>query len=148
MLRKTLIGAALAVCGLVGWAGFTGLARTADQAEKPGASKSAPLVHAVIFHLKQDAPEGEADALIADAHDMLRSIPSVRDLKAGKPAQKPKPDRAKTDYQVGLLVLFDDLEGLDAYIKHPQHLKYVEKHGKFIDFEKIGVYDFIDQKKQ
>ncbi|HMC87975.1 MAG TPA: Dabb family protein [Gemmataceae bacterium] len=145
MIRKTVLAAAL--LGLGAGAGLPDPARPALNPENPAVGKTAPFVHCVIFHLKKDAPAGEADQLIADAHELLRPIPSVRDLRAGKPAVKEKPDNAKTDYQVGLLVLFDDVEGLNTYLNHPRHLQYVERHGKHIDMTKLGVYDFVDQKK-
>ncbi len=147
MIRKIRTVAALALAGLIVWAWFSSSARTAIKLEKPAADKAPPYVHAVIFHLKKDAPAGEAEALIADAHELLRPIPTVRDLRAGKPAGKAAPDFARKDYDVGLLVLFDDFEGLETYLKHPMHLKYVEKHTKYLDADKLFVYDFVDQKK-
>jgi hypothetical protein len=105
----------------------------------------APYVHAVIFYLKKDAPKDEAKALIADASELLAKIPSVRSIKAGVPADKSTPKFAVTDYQVGLLVLFDNYDGLKTYIDHPLHQKYVEKHEKHI--EKVLVYDFLNQAK-
>ena len=147
MIRRVLLTAALIGGGVGVGAGFSGPAGNAAGPENPAVGKAAPFVHCVIFHLKKDAPASEADLLIADAHDLLRPIPSVRDLRAGKPAVKEKPDNAKTDYQVGLLVLFDDVDGLNMYLNHPRHLQYVEKHGKHIDMARLGVYDFVDQKK-
>jgi len=144
MIRKTVLAAVL--LGLSG-AGLPDPAGPAVNPENPAVGKAAPFVHCVIFHLKKEAPAGEADLLIADAHELLRPIPSVRDLRVGRPAVKDKPDKARTDYQVGLLVLFDDAEGLNTYLNHPRHLQYVEKHGKHIDMTKLGVYDFVDQKK-
>jgi len=102
------------------------------------------FAHTVIFWLKKEAPAGEADALIADAHTLLAKIPSVRGLRAGKPANPGTPQYAVKDYQVGLLVLFDDQAGLEAYLKHPLHDQYVQKHGDHL--EKVVVYDFIDKK--
>jgi hypothetical protein len=107
----------------------------ADKADK------ANYVHAVVFYLRKDAPKGEADALIADAHDLLEKIPSVRSLKIGLPADKATPKVSVNDYQVGLLCTFDDFDGLKSYLEHPQHLKYVDKHEKNLD--KVLVYDFI-----
>src|SRR5437588_11328250 len=147
MIRKLLFAATLVVGGLSIGACFTGRAQTAPAEVKPAVDKAPGFVHCVIFHVKKDAPAGEAYALIADAHEMLRPISSVRELRAGKPAVKEKPDKARTDYQVGLLVLFDDVEGLNTYLNHPRHLKSVETHGKYIDMERLGVYDFVDQKK-
>lgn len=102
--------------------------------------KAPPLVHTVIFALKKDAPANEADALIADSQKLLAKIPSVREIRAGKPADKATPIAAK-DYQVGLLVLFDDADGLQTYLDHPLHKEYVANHEK--NFEKVVIYDFL-----
>lgn len=125
---------ALALCGL--W----GPAPAAD--EKQG---DAPYVHTVIFYLKKDAPKDTAKAMIDDAFELLAKIPSVRGIKSGLPAAQSTPKFAVTDYQVGLVVLFDNYAGLDTYLKHPMHDKYVEKHMKYI--EKALVYDFVDKTK-
>jgi hypothetical protein len=109
--------------------------------EKPSAS----YVHSVVFYLKKDAPKGAVEGLIADAHSLLAKIESVRGLKVGRPAERATPDVAVTDYQVGLLVLFDDYEGLKRYLDHPKHKEYVDRHLKYV--EKVLVYDFVNQAK-
>jgi hypothetical protein len=106
---------------------------------------SAPFVHVVIVHLKKDAPADAADQLIADAHEMLAKVPSVRAVRCGKPA--PSGGIAKKDYDVGLFLSFDDLEGLKAYEKHELHQQYIQKHGKNVQLEKLTIYDFADEKK-
>jgi hypothetical protein len=102
--------------------------------------KVAPFVHTVVFYLKKDAPATETDALIADTQKLLAKIPSVRDIRVGKPADKATPVAIK-DYQLGLIVLFDDVEGLHTYLDHPLHKEYVANHEK--NFEKVVVYDFV-----
>ena len=83
--------------------------------------------------------------------DMLdRMSKASSDLRAGltqEAADKATPDFARKDYQVGLLVLFDDFAGLEAYLKHDLHQKYVDKHLKHIDETRLQVYDFINPKK-
>jgi hypothetical protein len=145
MLRKALWLAVAGVMGLTCWAGVSRSARTAD-AIGLGEAKAPAFVHVVILNVKKDAPEGEADALIADANDMLRSIPTVRDIRAGKPADMPVTGPGKKDFSVGLLVLFDDQEGLKTYSNHPMHLKYVQKHLKYLDTDKLMVFDFVNPK--
>lgn len=147
MFRKMLVVAGLAVVGIVLWAGVSAPGRSAGQADTSKARKSPSYVHAVIFHVKKDAPEGEASALIRDAHELLQKIPSVRELRVGRPAEKSTPNFAKKDFQVGLLVLFDDYQGLETYLEHPLHQKYLENHGEHVDLEKLQVYDFVDQMK-
>jgi hypothetical protein len=102
-------------------------------------SRKPPFVHTVIFYLKKEAPGNEADAVIADTQKLLAKIPSVREIRAGKPADKATPIAAK-DYQVGLLVLFDDTDGLHTYADHPLHKEFVANHEK--NFDKVVVYDF------
>jgi hypothetical protein len=140
MTRKITAALLLALGGTMLWAGLSEFGRT--QEKKPAARS--PFVHAVIIPLKKDAPEGEADALIADAKELLGSIPSVRGLRAGKPVEKGPGDFVQKDYQVGLVLGFDDAEGLKAYLEHPQHLKYVERHIKNVDTEHLRVFDFAE----
>lgn len=138
MVLRLLLTAVLALV-------WTTAASQAAEAQKATA-QTAPYVHVVIFHLKKDAPSGTAEALIADAYEILAKIPSVRGIQAGKPAEKATPDFAKKDYQVGLVVLFDNFEGLETYLKHPLHQKYVDKHLKHVDDTKLQVYDFLGRK--
>jgi hypothetical protein len=101
-----------------------------------------PFVHSVIIYLKKDAPANETDAVMADTQKLLARIPSVREIRAGRPADKATPVATK-DYQVGLLVLFDDVEGLHTYLDHPLHKEFVSNHEK--NFDKVVVYDFMSQ---
>lgn len=116
----------------------------AQETTKKSASK-APYVHAVIFTLKKDAGKDAIENVIADSHKLLAKIPSVKGLWAGRPAEKSTPKFAVKDYDVGLLVLFDNYEGLQEYLDHALHTEYVEKHAKH--FERVNVYDFVNQKK-
>lgn len=102
-------------------------------------------VHAVIFHVKRDAPKDEVEALIRDADELLRPIPSVRELRIGRPADQATPGLANKAFQVGLLILFDDAAGLLAYHEHPLHKRYLEKHMPHVEMEKLMVYDFAHQ---
>jgi hypothetical protein len=113
---------------------------------KAAAGKAdAPYVHAVVFYLKKDAPKNADEQIIADCHKLLAKIPSVRRLSAGRPAAEATPNVAVTDYQVGLLVLFDDFAGLKTYLDHPLHTQFLERNGAHI--QRVHVYDFLNQAK-
>lgn len=140
MLRRLLF-VALVLGGVV-WAAQP--SADAVRAAERGA-KGGNFVHAVVFYLKKDAPKEEAKELVADTHALLGKIPTVRGIKAGPPSPQSTPKVAVTDYSVGLLVLFDDADGLKTYLDHPLHLKYVDKHMKYV--EKVLVYDFVDPGK-
>jgi hypothetical protein len=152
VLWKTLVVAALGL-------GVVLAARSPAQEQKkdtkdstgsvkgePPAGKVPPYVHVVIFQLKKEAPAGEADALIRDSHAMLAKIPSVRRLWVGRPADKATPV-AQKEYEVGVLVLFDNHEGLKSYLDHSLHVNFLRKHAQFWDEKKLRVYDFMNQMK-
>jgi hypothetical protein len=144
MVRKGTCVSAAVICGsalLISTASF----RT-HAAEDKAAAKPA-FTHVVVFYLTKDAPKEEADALIADCHAMLSKISTVRDLKAGKPSDKGAPMVSRTDYHVGLLVLFDNADGMKAYLDDKLHQDFITKHGKYIDRDKLIVLDFQDQAK-
>ena len=50
--------------------------------------KEGTLTHVVIFQLKKDAPASATETLIADAHELLEKIPTVRGLRTGRPFDK------------------------------------------------------------
>jgi hypothetical protein len=134
-MRKIMLTATLAVL-------LSMLIAHADEGDKTPAK--APYVHSVIVYLKKDTPPAKREALIADCHKVLGKIPTVRGLWAGEPAAKGSPDAVK-DFQVGLLVLFDNYDGLKTYLDHPDHLKFVETYLPLA--EKIQVYDYTDKGK-
>jgi hypothetical protein len=113
---------------------------------KPAKSGGA-YVHVVVFTMKKDAPKDAVDSAIADCRKLLEGIPSVRTLRAGRPAEKGTPDLAKKDYDFALVIFVDDFAGLKAYLEHADHLKFVEKHGKNFNMEKLAIFDFADAKK-
>src|SRR5262249_17346024 len=105
MLRKLLLVAVAAGASLVGYGMFAGLGHTQENAAKP-----APYVHVVSCYRKTAAPKGAAEGRSAAPPALLRKIPAGRALRAGRPADMDTPMFAKKDYQVGLLVLFDNYD--------------------------------------
>ncbi len=147
MIRAGLLGAALALALIVAGVVIANLAVAAEsKADKPKAS-AAPYVHVVLFTVKKDAPGGEVQALVTDAHELLAKIPTVRSLRVGRPSEKSSGKFIKTDYQVALAITFDDYDGMKTYLDHKLHLEYVERHIKHLDTDKLTVYDFENQKK-
>jgi hypothetical protein len=143
MLRRIAFVAVLLAAGLFAGESVPDHARAQD---KP-TLRQPQFVHTVIFYLKSDAPKDAAEGLIKDAHELLTKIPTVRGIKVGRPSTHGSEEFAKKDFQVALLVMFDDATGLKPYLEHPLHLKYVERNGKSIDMSKLLVYDFANQEK-
>src|SRR5579875_1592458 len=139
-MRRTLLLSMLVVA-----IGATANAVSADaKSDKKG---HAPYAHVVVFRMKENAPKDAVEKALADCHELLAKIPSVRSVRAGRPAAKGTPDVPKMQYDFALLVLVEDADGLEAYLKHPLHLKFVEKHGPHFDREKLQIFDFLDQSK-
>ena len=140
---KRMFCAAIAfVAGVIALQQFSGEASSQEKKKKVDKGP-APYVHAVIFYLKKDAPPKADERMIEDAHKLLAKIPSVRSVRAGHPAGK-HTKIAVTDYEVGLLVIFDNYEGLSTYLEHDLHNEYLKRHEKHI--AKVLVYDFVDGK--
>jgi hypothetical protein len=87
----------------------------------------ASFVHVVLFTLPEDAKPGECDQIIEDIDSTLRTLPTVRHLERGVPADTATRPIVMTDYDVGLLVVFDDKAGLVEYLQHPDHVAFAQK---------------------
>jgi hypothetical protein len=91
------------------------------------AERLASLVHVVLFTLPEDAEPDEADALIDDIDATLGGLPTVKLLERGMPSDTAERPIVMTDYDVGLLVMFDGVEELNAYLRHPDHVAFARK---------------------
>ena len=138
-MHKSIIAFTIVAVGVL----FT--VRGDDASGQAGKAAQPPYVHNVIFYLKKDTPPAKLEAMIADCHSVLGKISGVRGVWAGRPAEKATPDFIVKDYQLGLLVLFDNYEGLKTYLDEPTHLKFVETYMPII--EKVQVYDYMNQAK-
>ena len=129
-----LCGAAFAVaCAAAMGAGANPDAKTRDAAKDT-------VVHSVYFWLNDGVTEEQSEQLIRDSKAMLGPLPCVKQLDVGRPLGKAR-GVVDGSYQVAVVVYFADQAGYDTYIKHPQHLKLVEKHKAL--WAKIVVYDFV-----
>jgi len=95
------------------------------------------LVHSVYFWLKSElTPEQLADF---DAGlQSLVAIDTVKGLHFGKPTPSDRPV-VECSYTRGLVVHFDDQQGLDTYAVYPVHLAFVEQFKPF--WTDIKVFD-------
>jgi Stress responsive A/B Barrel Domain len=98
--------------------------------------------HVVLMKPRRDLTRDEGRALVAAFDAAVRSIPSVRHVRIGRRVrhgagyEDGQPDIA--DYLI--TIDFDDLQGLEEYLRHPAH----EALGsRFSDsLSAAGVYDF------
>lgn len=86
------------------------------------------IKHIVMFKLSEDAEGKTRKENLDIALDMLKNfkelIPIIKDFKAVSNA----PNAPDSNYDLALICDFENIEDLNAYQTHPEHLKF----GKFI----------------
>lgn len=99
------------------------------------------LLHHVFFWLKNPDSKEDLNKLIGGL-ETLRKIETVKKLHIGVPASTEKRPVVDSSYSVSELMVFDDVEGQNAYQVHPLHTKFVEQYSSLWD--RVVVYDSID----
>lgn len=98
------------------------------------------LVHSVYFWLRDDLTSEEQQTFTSSLESLL-TIPTVRHGFIGRPSATDRPviDRS---YSYGLVVVFDDMEGHDAYQVDPVHEAFKARCSSL--WSSIRIYDFED----
>jgi hypothetical protein len=78
--------------------------------------------HLVLFAARGDASREDLEGLLATLRALKESVPSVVDLSVGEDFRG-----RGGEYTHGLFARFEDREGLQEYLKHPDHVAGVEK---------------------
>jgi len=100
------------------------------------------VLHVVLFKPRPDLSEAGRQGLVAAFEHAIRNIPTVRGVRVGRRVrhgagyEAVAPDLA--DYAV--VIEFDDVAGLQAYLRHPAH---ADLGARFNDALSSGlVYDY------
>jgi hypothetical protein len=114
--------------------------------EKENKRIEGPFVHVALYTFKADAPTGTAEEFAAEAEKVFAQIDSVRSFRIGKPAAKATPREFMVDpksaYHLGIVLTFDNFEGMAKYGNDRRHNELKKKYAKH--FEKIVAYDIED----
>jgi len=97
------------------------------------------VVHVVLIWLKESGNQGHTQQVI-EVSNQLKEIPGIREMRVGKSIPS---DRKIVDdsFDVGMYMVFDNLENMEGYLVHPEHKKAVTDALKPLS-SKIQVYDF------
>jgi len=82
------------------------------------------IVHVVLFSPRPDLSDSDRTALIAALESASKHIPSIKRLRIGKRVKHSLPgyeQMMRDDYEYAVIIEFDDVEGLKAYLQHPAH---------------------------
>jgi hypothetical protein len=78
--------------------------------------------HLVFLAVKEDASHEDIEDLISSIRGLRDTVPGVVDLTVGENFSE-----RSGGYTHGIFVRFESVEGLQGYMKHPDHLAVVEK---------------------
>ncbi len=82
------------------------------------------IVHVVLFSPRPDLSAANRAALLAALESASQNIPSIKRLRIGKRVKHSLPgyeQMMRDDYEYAVIIEFDDVEGLKAYLQHPAH---------------------------
>ena len=94
------------------------------------------LTHIVIWKYREDVEPEVRAAHVALLRGLAATVPTIESLAVGFDVVK-----LPRSYHTGLVAVFRDRAGLDAYTIHPEHQKVVEfgraltEHIASVDFE-------------
>jgi hypothetical protein len=78
--------------------------------------------HLVFLAVREDALPEDIEDLISSIRGLKDTVPGVMDLTVGENFSE-----RSGGYTHGIFVRFESVEGLQGYMKHPDHLAVVEK---------------------
>lgn len=82
------------------------------------------IVHVVLFSPKPDLSESDRRKVLDALAAAATGIPSIRRLRVGKRMKHGLPgyeQAMRDDYEFAVMIEFDDIAGLKAYLQHPAH---------------------------
>jgi hypothetical protein len=82
------------------------------------------IAHVVLFKPKPELSDAQRETVIADLKAAASGIPSIRSLRVGRRVRHGQPgyeQLMRENFEFLVLVEFDDVEGLTAYLNHPKH---------------------------
>ena len=100
------------------------------------------ISHVVLFRPRRDLHDADRHDLADALARAMREIPSVRGARVGRRVTHGRAYEAlmRVDYEYAVLLEFDDLEGLKAYLNHPAHETLATRF--FAAFDEALMYDF------
>lgn len=93
--------------------------------------------HLVLFAVKEDASESDVKDLLSSLAALEDKVPSVVDFSVGEDFS----GRAG-EYTHALFARFENRDGLQEYLAHPEHLAVVEKLDTHTSGRLVADYEF------
>jgi hypothetical protein len=82
------------------------------------------IAHVILFKPKPELTADDRQAVLSALRAAASSIPTIRRMQIGRRVRHGWPgyeQMMREDLEYLVIVEFDDVEGLTAYLAHPQH---------------------------
>ena len=135
---KSLVGSRARVKGR----SRPGLRSAAARISPESAGGSCVITHVVLLRPRAGLSADERAGIVDAFRTAVRTIPSIRHVRLGKrvkPGTQYEQSMA-VDYEYAALLDFDDVGGLQAYLKHPAHEALATRFFQVLD--EALMYDF------
>lgn len=97
------------------------------------------IKHIVLFKMRDDIDVQEKASELAiiktELENLMGRVPSLRSMEVGLNCNKAE------KYELALVSTFDDLEGLEAYAVHPEHVAVGKKIRAMLDMRVCTDYE-------
>ena len=91
--------------------------------------------HIVMFEFKDNNKDENIKKAKKMLEDLIKTVPTLKSMEVG--VNFSKEDRAM---DLSIITIFDNIEGLNKYATHPEHLKVVEFIKKVVNSSKVSDY--------
>lgn len=105
----------------------------------PAAPKGGNVEHVVLIWLNDPGNTADKDSMAAAARSFPKEIPGILSVSVGDAVPSPR-DVVDDSFDLAFVMRFKDKAALDAYEKHPVHVKAV-KEVLAPKVSKLKVYD-------
>ena len=97
--------------------------------------------HVALMTPRADLSATDKRAFIDAFERALRDIPTIRGVRVGRRVRHgAEYEQSQADVQFVAIIDFDDLAGLQTYLRHPAHEDVGARFGQSLSFS--NVYDF------
>ena len=82
------------------------------------------IAHIILFAPRSDLSPGQREEVLTAFTRATSAVPSVRNVRIGRRILHGLPgyeQMMRTDFEYAAIVEFDDVSGLEEYLRHPAH---------------------------
>ena len=101
------------------------------------------IAHVVLMKPRADLPEADRTSFLAAFERATREIPTVRAVRVGRRVRFGAGyEQTSPDIDYVATIDFDDLQGLQTYLRHPAHQELGARFGQVMSLAMVYDCDF------